>query len=766
MRKRLLALVFSTLLTTTLGCEEPKITPEQAQPFVAQWAEQIGPAIKEKASSAAASESLKTSLSAAIASESKALKRAEPSYATFAQEIYGARKFKMGFIKGTTLTPGGEEVLKLLERVDQDGFDARIYDAASVRKDLEELAGLSQEYQRLGEFSPGDAERAFVLESVLQKKPDAFALDASSNEAMNDALLANDAGDELKAQLDSFQETSKKMAHVQARIETTLAIGLMRYARNMRFNHHKDIFVHPRHDDYYNDYEIRGKRPADALGAYEAGGRWRNAIFTAQAIAKQKGDAVHTPHIKATLTTLLDTTDQKGAASALAKLSPSPQYDALRKELVRYREIEARGGWEKISAQKSVKKGSRHAVVKQLKKRMQLEGYYPADKTELTDLFDADLDDAVRAYQRTHQMDVDGKPDKSFWRSINVSAKERKEQIALNMERWRTSNVNHHEDPTYVIVNIPDFHAEIWKDQALAKRMRVVVGNNDRERNDESGKLEHPNRTPKISAYIDRVIYNPFWNITPRIRENETLVDVRKDLEKRYQDKVDRLVGTPAAPASPGIAAPEGGLGNVLGIKQAPAAKLYTKSSDGWRLNVAAFSAAYQAKTGAAPDLATLFPYVVPETGLVDVSTTKPDNIPPWYAANGYEVMFPGKSWEYVRQLNGNDNSLGRVKIIFPNLHDVYLHDTPHKGLFGREIRAFSHGCMRMHEPLDFAAWLLENDGQYDESTIKGYLADITYMPIFLKRKVPVHVEYFTVRPDKEGRANFLIDIYSYDDKS
>lgn len=776
MRQKFFYILLSSLLAATLGCEEPKITPEQAEPFVSQWAEQIGPTVKEQASSAAASESLEAKLLAAREVDAKKLKPSEPPYGKLAEEVYKAREYKPAFVKSGKLTPNGDKILAMLETVDHDGFDARDYGAASVHENLEKLEKLQEEFAALGEFAPGDAERKFVREWVLAKKPDEIKLDASSNEAANKALLESGAGSSLTKQLEQYQQTSAKMAQLQADIESTLAQGLMRYARNMRYFRNKEIFVHPRHDDYYNNPETRGKRPTDALGAYAAGVRWRQAVFAAEAIAKKEGAGLFHKKLAEVLNEALDLKD-KDIAPLLASFSPGPQYDALRKEYVRYREIVAKGGWEEISEKTKLRKGQRAPAVKQLKKRLKIEGYYTGQEKEFTDLFDDNLYDAVKEYQRTHQMDVDGKPGRSFWRSLNVSAERRLAQIELNMERWRNSNVNHHDHPVYVVVNIPDFHAEIWKDKKRAKRMRVVVGNNDREKNDETGEQEHPNRTPTVSAYIDRVIYNPFWNVTPRIREEETLVDVRKDLEGRYQAKVDKLIGAPAGapkPATEGAAqgggspSPAGlqggaGLGNLLGVQNTPPPKVYGKSADGWQLDIAAFKAAYLKKHGAEADVATLFPYVVPETGLVDVSKTDPNNIPPWYAANGYEVMHAGKSWEYVRQLNGDDNSLGRVKIIFPNLHDVYLHDTPHKGLFSREIRAYSHGCMRMHEPLDFAAWLLENDGQYDERTIKKYLADTTYMPIFLKHRVPVHVEYFTVRPDDKGRANFLIDIYDKD---
>jgi murein L,D-transpeptidase YcbB/YkuD len=73
---------------------------------------------------------------------------------------------------------------------------------------------------------------------------------------------------------------------------------------------------------------------------------------------------------------------------------------------------------------------------------------------------------------------------------------------------------------------------------------------------------------------------------------------------------------------------------------------------------------------------------------------------------------------------------------------------------------------MRMHKPLSFAEYLLERDGQLDDFNIERILRDTTYEPIFLKRQIPVHIDYMTVRVGDEGRAHFLADIYDYDDEA
>lgn len=756
------------LCLSLVACEDPKITPEQATPFVATWAQKVGSELKEQSASSATSEALSALLLARVEQERKALSKSLPPFNALAEQVYAKRKFKAAFIKKGKLSEAGQAILAQLERVEEDGFNAKLYQAKEAKEKLEELKSLREQYQALGDFTPGESERAYLVSYLTAKKAVEYELKPEQLEGLTQELLKAPAGEPLRQQIAKYGELSKKMAHAEAEIEVILSTGFLRYAQAMRYHRLPEVFVHERHDDRYNDSETRGRRPLEAQATYEGGSTWRTATFVAKEMAKNQT----VPLLRAALVSALESamTDD-ASAKQLANLVPSPQYAALRKEHARYKKLAADGDWEALSEQKSLKAGAKSAAVKALKLRLKKEGYLSA-KAVVDERFDADLTDAIKAYQRTHQMDDDGKPGRTFWRSLNVSAKERAEQIMLNMKRWRESDVQHHDHPLYVLINIPDFNVEIWKQQKREMRMRIVVGNNDQDEDEETKKKIHPNRTPTLSAYIDRVIYNPFWNVTPRIRGDEILVDVRKDLEPRYVAKLGKILGvsaTPAAAVKPGPVGPSSPNGVVLGAQDntpkpsAGAERFTRKSKEGLVFDVEAIRAAYYEKHQSDIDLKSQLPYLNPETGIIDVSTTDPNNIPPWYAANGYEVMFPGKSWEFVRQLNGKENALGQVKVIFPNLHDVYLHDTTAKALFNKTLRAYSHGCMRMHKPLDFAEWLLRNDGTWEEYNVKKILSDISYEPIFLKTKVPVHIVYHTVYADDEGKANFLLDVYGYD---
>ncbi len=123
-----------------------------------------------------------------------------------------------------------------------------------------------------------------------------------------------------------------------------------------------------------------------------------------------------------------------------------------------------------------------------------------------------------------------------------------------------------------------------------------------------------------------------------------------------------------------------------------------------------------------------------------------------YYTENGRTVL---------RQLPGEKNALGRVKFIFPNPHSTFLHDSPQKGLFKYPVRAFSHGCMRVWEPLELAKRLLQFDGQWKKKIAED-IEDLEPRRFHLKNRFDVFIDYLTVRVDDEGIVYFLADPYHY----
>jgi murein L,D-transpeptidase YcbB/YkuD len=116
-----------------------------------------------------------------------------------------------------------------------------------------------------------------------------------------------------------------------------------------------------------------------------------------------------------------------------------------------------------------------------------------------------------------------------------------------------------------------------------------------------------------------------------------------------------------------------------------------------------------------------------------------------------------------VRQEPGPGNALGRVKFMFPNPYMVYLHDTPSRRLFERAERTFSHGCIRVEDPLRLAELLLATTPGWDRDAIDRALTDGTTRTVTLANPMPVMLLYFTAEVDAEGRVTFYRDPYDRD---
>lgn len=128
--------------------------------------------------------------------------------------------------------------------------------------------------------------------------------------------------------------------------------------------------------------------------------------------------------------------------------------------------------------------------------------------------------------------------------------------------------------------------------------------------------------------------------------------------------------------------------------------------------------------------------------------------------------QYTGNSFPFdMRQPPGNRNALGRVKFMFPNRHNIYLHDTPQKHLFNREVRAFSHGCIRLADPFDFAYALLAPQTDNPKEFFHRILDTGLETKVDLKVHLPVHIIYRTAFTDDHGRAQFRRDIYGRDAK-
>ena len=115
-----------------------------------------------------------------------------------------------------------------------------------------------------------------------------------------------------------------------------------------------------------------------------------------------------------------------------------------------------------------------------------------------------------------------------------------------------------------------------------------------------------------------------------------------------------------------------------------------------------------------------------------------------------------------IRQRPGDGNALGRIKFMFPNKFNVYIHDTPSKSKFDRAARFFSHGCLRLKDPLKMAEVILGPLG-WSRAKIDKLVASKKRMVVKLDQKIPVHVAYMTAWVNKDGSVHFRRDVYGRD---
>jgi murein L,D-transpeptidase YcbB/YkuD len=135
---------------------------------------------------------------------------------------------------------------------------------------------------------------------------------------------------------------------------------------------------------------------------------------------------------------------------------------------------------------------------------------------------------------------------------------------------------------------------------------------------------------------------------------------------------------------------------------------------------------------------------------------------PGYLKKNNMEVVEEGR----FRQLPGPKNSLGRVKFLFPNSFDIYLHDTPNKGLFNKQDRAFSHGCIRVANAVQLAQYLLRNQKEWTPEKIGAAMNSNKEQRVKVDQTMPVVITYYTAWVDEQGGMHFRNDVYGLDERT
>ena len=387
-------------------------------------------------------------------------------------------------------------------------------------------------------------------------------------------------------------------------------------------------------------------------------------------LAPQTFDARHASYPREVSATALLHGLAEAADPAEEVGAPGPDnviYAGLRRALAAYREIAAAGGWPVVPDGDKLELGDRGRRVALLRQRLAVTG--DAGPATDADVFDDELDAAVRTFQRRHGLAVDGVVGRKTLAALNVPVETRIRQLIVNMERarWLPDELGRR----HVLVNIAGFEAWVVDDGRPSLRLKAIVGKSYQQ-------------TPAFSERMTYLVLNPYWNVPPGITRRETI---------------------PAVTADP----------------------TYLAAHD------------MEVVAGWDADAAVLDPATID-----------------WQAVT--QGRFPYR----FRQRPGPQNALGRVKFMLPNGHNVYIHDTPARELFERPVRAFSHGCIRVAQPLELAAHLLAGQDGWSRARIDRLIASgqETFVP--LAEPVPVHVSYFTAWSD-DGEVNFRDDVYDRD---
>jgi len=367
---------------------------------------------------------------------------------------------------------------------------------------------------------------------------------------------------------------------------------------------------------------------------------------------------------------LADAIATGSVAKLLADLEP-PQagYRRLAAALDRYRNLDS---WPEVPGGETLRAGDRSARIATLRERLRSTGDLGEPLHGDPELFDHDLDAAVRGFQQRHGLDADGAVGRRTLAELNRPLSHRVRQIEVNLERWRW--LPQDLGRRHVMVNIAGFEVWMTEEGARVLEMRAVVGREQR-------------RTPVFSDQISYLVLNPSWTIPPKLAVEDTLPLIRKD---------------PAYLSRQGI-----------------------RVFEGWGADA------------------------------VEVDPATVD----WPAVE--TNAFPYR----LRQEPGPLNALGRIKFMFPNRHNIYLHDTPARELFGRSDRDMSSGCIRIEKPVDLAERLLSADAAWTAERLRTALDSGVEQTVRLREPIPVHLQYWTVWVDEAGSVHFRRDLYGRDER-
>ncbi len=356
---------------------------------------------------------------------------------------------------------------------------------------------------------------------------------------------------------------------------------------------------------------------------------------------------------------------------------PQHEYQALKSELAKYRQIAANRSWPHIPEGRTLQPGDINPLIPLIRRRLSEELSGGIRRYSNNDqLYDLGLRAAVESFQRRHGLEVDGIIGHGTYSALNITPQQRIQKIMTNMERWRWMPRSLGEN--YILINLPGFEMNFFKQGQSILSMRTISGSKD-------------TSSPSFETKITQIVFNPTWTVPTSIAINELVPQQQQDPNFLANSDIEVLLRDKGETT-------------------------YDPKSIDW----SQFDQKY-------------FPYM-------------------------------------LRQRSGPNNSLGRIKFQTPNKYAIFLHDTPYHPLFGKRVRALSHGCIRLEKPKQLAAMLL-NDSYTPTPESTEKVANLIEskqtiehdLPV--QQQVPVYLVYLTAWVDKNGVLQLRDDIYGRDTK-
>ncbi len=368
-----------------------------------------------------------------------------------------------------------------------------------------------------------------------------------------------------------------------------------------------------------------------------------------------------------------------GPADVLRSFHPThPQFLAL---LRHYKAMQrgteapvAKAKGPRLPSGPTLKKGMRHKTIALLRQRLKVTPLVPDEAS----LFDQELVLAVKKFQKTNGLDVDGVVGPGTRGALNGGSTVRgnPKKLLVNIEQWRWMPQNL--GTMNIWVNIPEYRIRVFNRGKVIHTERVVVGKTQ-------------NQTPVFSKNMKWIEFHPSWYVPTSIKMQEIGPNLRRN-GTSFLKRMNMVMDCPRS---------------AYGKRRK---KSFWDSSE-------------------------------PPPASVDISKCA------------------------VKQLPGPKNVLGKVKFKFPNKHAVYLHDTTSKGLFNRTTRAYSHGCVRVRNPIKLAEIILRADQNMSQRRVRSIVnGPVTTHQAYLKKDLPVHVTYFTAVVDPAtDKIRYFRDVYGHE---